>query len=83
MDDDVVSVESSGGMKQLSEMHGSYRMCKGWGLHPDWGPQMRCEKHGHEVLKDAHWLIGTRQHKQIHVAVMMSSGEGIPWGSPH
>ena len=49
MDDDVVSVEYSGGMKQWSETHGIYWMCKGWGLHPDWVPKqdvkdmaMRC-----------------------------------------
>ena len=35
-DDDVVNVESSGGMKQLSEPCNSYWMCKGWGLLPDW-----------------------------------------------
>ena len=35
-DDDVVNVESSGEMKQLSDLGDSYWMHKGWGLLPDW-----------------------------------------------
>ena len=48
-DDDVVKVESSGGMKQLSEPCDSYWTCEGWGLLPDWASKqgmknmaMRC-----------------------------------------
>ena len=36
MDDDVANVESSEGMKQLSEPHDSYWTCEGHGLLPDW-----------------------------------------------
>ena len=39
VDGDVVSVESWSGMKQQSEAHGSYLMCDGWGLCPDWSPE--------------------------------------------
>ena len=39
VDDDVVNVESSGGMKQLSELHDSYWMHEGWGLLPDWASE--------------------------------------------
>ena len=41
MDDDVVNVESSGGMKQLRELHDSYWMHEGRGLLPHWLIQMR------------------------------------------
>ena len=46
------------------------------------GSRMRCEKHGHKVSMDAHWLTEMRQCKQSHMAAVMSPGEGIPWGNP-
>ena len=81
-DNDVFNVESSGGMKQLSELHNSYWMCEGWGLLPDWASEQGMKYHGHEVLKDTHWLIGMRLCKQSHMAEMTSFGEGIPHRSP-
>ena len=38
-DDDVVNMESSRGMKELSEPHDSYWMYEGQGLQTDWASE--------------------------------------------
>ena len=51
VDDRVVSGKSNEGMK-LTE-RGTQKISDAWGV---WPPViMRCEKHGHKVLMDAHW----------------------------
>ena len=77
VDDDVVCGKSNEGMK-LTE-RGMQKISDTWGawLHLIVS-RMRCKKHGHEVLMDAHWLTGMSQHEQSHVVPMTSFGEGIP-----
>ena len=69
-------------MREMDNACSIYWMCNGWGFIMV-GPRMRHEKHGHEVLRDAHWLTKMRPCKQRHVLAVSSLRDGISWGNPH
>ena len=73
-DDDVVNGKSNEGMKLTKR--GAQKISDAWEAWPL--VRTRCEKHGHQVLTDAHWMTGMRPCKQSHVAAMTSFGEEIP-----